>query len=207
VAQISALCAEIEQNTTSQIAVVMINSTEGISIEEYAGELFERWGIGQKDVDNGLLILVAVQDRTYRIEVGYGLEGVLNDAKVGRLGREFFVTNFQAGEYGKGIYEAVSVIGAELQGEPTIISGLKTEKINLEIFVLIIIFLAWSIPFILRLLARKYGKKVGSGNWMLWGLVIGNMFGRGRGGFGGGGFGGGGFGGGSSGGGGASGRF
>jgi uncharacterized protein len=207
VAQISSLCAEIEKNTTVQIAVVIINSTEGISIEEYATELFERWGIGQKDVDNGLLVLVAVQDKAYRFEVGYGLEGVLNDAKVGRLGREFFVPNFQAGTYGKGIYDAVFVIDAELQGEPTIISGLKTEQINPEIFVFAIIFIMWCIPFVLRLLAKKYGKKLESGNWLLWGLVIGNMFGRGRGGMGGGGFSGGGFGGGGSGGGGASGRW
>ena len=205
--QLTSLCADIEKNTTAQIAIVTINSLEGLPIEQYSIELAEKWGIGQADVDNGLLILIAVEDHEYRIEVGYGLEGILNDAKVGRIGRDLFVDNFRAGNYGEGIFLAVQAIGQELSGEESIISQATDDKTgNTDIILFIFIVLIWTLPWLLRSLAKKYGKKVGDNKWMLWGMTF-SMLGRGRGRFGGGGrlggggfggFGGGGFGGGGS---------
>ena len=88
VAQLDDICQQIEQKAHSQIAVVTINSLDGSDIDSYAVDLFKKWGIGSKASDHGVLILLAVQDRKYRIEVGYGLEPILPDGKVGGFGRE-----------------------------------------------------------------------------------------------------------------------
>jgi uncharacterized protein len=82
------ICQQIEQKGHAQIAVVTINSLDGSDIEGYAVDLFKKWGIGSKATDHGVLILLAVLDRKYRIEVGYGLEPILPDGKVGAIGRE-----------------------------------------------------------------------------------------------------------------------
>ena len=70
-----------ESSSGNEIAVVTIDSLEGITVEEYAVELFEKWGIGKAEEDNGVLFLIAIDDREMRIEVGYGLEGDLTDAQ------------------------------------------------------------------------------------------------------------------------------
>lgn len=87
-AQLDSICQQVDQQAHAQIAVVPINSLEGSDIESYAADLFKRWGIGYKSTDRGVLILVAVRDHRYRIEVGYGLEPILPDGKVGGFGRE-----------------------------------------------------------------------------------------------------------------------
>jgi uncharacterized protein len=88
VAQLDDLCQQIEQKAHAQIAVVTIHSLDGSDIESYAVELFKKWGIGSKSTDHGVLILLAAEDRKYRIEVGYGLEPILPDGKVGDIGRQ-----------------------------------------------------------------------------------------------------------------------
>jgi uncharacterized protein len=97
----------IEKATTVEIAIVMVDSLQGVSVEEYAVKLFEKWGIGKKGTDNGLLILVSKNDREYRIETGYGLEGTITDARANRIGREILEPNFKKGEYGNGLYSAL----------------------------------------------------------------------------------------------------
>jgi len=108
----------IEKATTVEIAIVTIDSLEGVSIEEYAVKLFEKWGIGKKSTDNGLLILVSKNDREYRIETGYGLEGTINAARAGRIGRDILEPNFKKGEYGEGLYEAVLEVKDLLSNNP-----------------------------------------------------------------------------------------
>ena len=88
VAQLDDICQQIEQKAHAQIAVVTINSLDGSDIDSYAVDSYKKWGIGSKATDHGVLILLAVQDRKYRIEVGYGLEPILPDGKVGGFGRE-----------------------------------------------------------------------------------------------------------------------
>ncbi|MBE0524676.1 MAG: TPM domain-containing protein [Methanosarcinales archaeon] len=119
---IAQLAAKIEKETTVEIAVVTIDSFEGESKEMYAVKLFERAGIGKKDKDNGLLILVAKQEREYRFEVGYGLEGIITDSMKVNIGERIIVPNFKNGEYGKGIYEAMLVIEGLLQGNEEVVS-------------------------------------------------------------------------------------
>ena len=87
IAQLTNICEQIDQKAHAQIAVVTINSLGGSDIDSYAVDLFKKWGIGSKSTDHGVLILLAVKDRKYRIEVGYGLEPILPDGKVGGFGR------------------------------------------------------------------------------------------------------------------------
>jgi len=86
--QLTTLCAEVDQKTQAQIAVVTVKSLDGRSIEDYSVDLATRLGIGPKKSDRGVLILVATDDHKYWTSVGYGLEPILPDGKVGTFGRE-----------------------------------------------------------------------------------------------------------------------
>jgi uncharacterized protein len=94
----------LEQKTTAQVLVLTVQSLDGQSIEEFAFNTKEKWKLGQKGKDNGVLVVVALKDRKYRLEVGYGLESVLPDSLVGSIGREYFVPYFRQGDYSTGIY-------------------------------------------------------------------------------------------------------
>src|SRR6201999_1517593 len=85
---LNALCLEVQQKTGAQIAVVTIKTLEDQPVEDFAVDLFKRWGVGAKGADRGVLVLLAAQDHKYRVEVGYGLEAILPDGKVGGFGRE-----------------------------------------------------------------------------------------------------------------------
>src|SRR6058998_3551863 len=98
IAQLDNICQQIDQKAHAQIAVVTINSLDGSDIETYAVDLFKKWGIGAKATDRGVLILYAIQDRRARIEVGYGLEPILPDGKVGGFQREA-IPLLRAGNY------------------------------------------------------------------------------------------------------------
>ncbi len=100
----------LEQKTSSEIAVVTINSLGEMSVEEYANKLFKEWGIGQAKQDNGVLVLVAPNDRKMRVEVGYGLEGVLPDGLAGEVIRNRFTPKFKSNDYSGGIKDGVARI-------------------------------------------------------------------------------------------------
>jgi uncharacterized protein len=85
VARLNAMLADLAARTGAEMAVVVIKSLDGLSVEEAAVKLFEMWGIGKKDKDTGLLFLWSTGDRRLRLEVGYGLEGALPDGKVGAI--------------------------------------------------------------------------------------------------------------------------
>jgi len=114
---LEALITSIEKDTGAEIAVVTVDTLQGITIEEYAVELFEKWGIGKAEEDNGLLILVASTERKVRIEVGNGLEGIITDLEAGRIIDETIVPSFKEGEYSRGIYDAVVTISNQVYGE------------------------------------------------------------------------------------------
>ena len=107
-AEINARLDQLEQKTSSEIAVVTIESLEGVSVEEYANRLFKEWGIGQAKQDNGVLVLVAPNDRAMRIEVGYGLEGVLPDGLAGEVIRDQFTPKFRNNDYSGGVRDGVT---------------------------------------------------------------------------------------------------
>ena len=121
---------ELEQKTSAQVAILTVNSLEGQSLEEFSlGIAHDKWKLGQKGKDNGLLLVVALNDRKYRIEVGYGLEGILPDSLVGGIGRQYLVPNFRKGDYSSGIYDAALVIANEIANDAGVtISGLPAIK-------------------------------------------------------------------------------
>jgi uncharacterized protein len=104
--KIELLATEVEQKTGAQIAVVTVNSLEGQTRDDYAVDLYKHLGIGTKGKDNGVLILIAPKDRQYKIEVGYGLEPVINDARAGDVGRDMVP------DLRKGDYSAAALTGA-----------------------------------------------------------------------------------------------
>ena len=94
---------ELENKTDAQIVVVTISSLEGRSLEEYATELFRQWGIGDEKKNNGVLLLCAVEDRQFRVEVGYGMEGDLPDGKTGRMQDIYIIPLLQENKFDEGI--------------------------------------------------------------------------------------------------------
>lgn len=105
-----------ENQTTNQVAVLTVNSLQGESIESFAIQVFESWKLGQKGKDNGVLVLIAPQERRMRIEVGYGLEGSLTDLEAGRIIRNIMAPRFKAGDFNGGIEKAVQAIVGQLEG-------------------------------------------------------------------------------------------
>ena len=99
---------QLEQRTSSEIAVVTVPSLDGVPIEDYAVRLFKEWGIGQAQTDNGVLVLVAPNEREMRIEVGYGLEGILPDGLAGQIIRENFTPRFRDNDYDGGIRDGLN---------------------------------------------------------------------------------------------------
>jgi uncharacterized protein len=211
--QLTALCTELDQKAQAQIAVVTVKSLDGRPIEDYSIDLATRLGVGPKASNSGLLILLAVDDHRYRFEVGYGLESILPDGKVGGFGREA-VPYLRGNNYGAALLlmtrRVADVIAADrgvtLSGRappPGSDGGEASRKIRPILPVLFVLFIVYGI---IRAISRGTGSR-GGGWWigpMMGGGIRGGGWGGGSGG-GGGGFGG--FGGGSFGGGGASGGW
>lgn len=207
VTQLNNICLQVDQKAHAQIAVATIKSLDGSDIESYAVDLFKQWGVGSKSTDHGVLILVAVQDHRYRIEVGYGLEPILPDGRVGGIGREA-VPYLRQNNFTQAVAlmtdRVADVIaqdaGVQLTGfNSPPAENEKTEPVSVGAVVLLIVIILIVLLTPLRRL-------------LFWFLLFGGRGGgfggySGGGGFGGGGGGFGGFGGGSSGGGGASGSW
>ena len=110
--------AQFEQQTGDQVAVLTVDSLDGEAIEDYANKVGRAWALGQKGKDNGVLLLVARQDRRMRIEVGYGLEPVLTDLQTKVIQDEVIIPYFKKGDFGGGIEAGVDAILSTLQGKP-----------------------------------------------------------------------------------------
>jgi len=212
--QLTALCTEVQQKAQAQIAVVTIKSLQGRSIEDYSIDLATRLGIGPKSSNRGVLILFAVDDRQYRIEVGYGLEAILPDGKVGAIGREA-VPYLRAANYDAAVFlmtrRVADVIAADrgvtLSGSVPASPDSEGQGRSLTTGQIFLLFFAVFVVYsIIHRASRGGPNRFGGGGWWIPPIVGG---GWGGGGFGGGGGGGGfgGFGGGSFGGGGASGSW
>lgn len=105
---------DLDNKTTAQVTVLTVNSLEGQTIEDYSLAVLRQWGIGNKEKNNGVLIVVAVKDRQSRIEVGYGLEGVLPDGKTGRIQDKYMLPYFRQNDYSKGILNAYAAVAATI---------------------------------------------------------------------------------------------
>jgi uncharacterized protein len=109
-AELEALSAAVDKETTVEIAVATVTSLDDLSVEEFARRLFNSWGIGKKDRNNGVLVLVAPNSRTMRIEVGDGLNAILPDDLAESVLQEDFLTRFRDGNYQLGIVSGVNRI-------------------------------------------------------------------------------------------------
>jgi uncharacterized protein len=213
--ELTRLCTEVDQEAKAQIAVVTIKSLDGDAVEDFANHLFQKWGVGYKGTDRGVMVLLATADHKYWTEVGYGLEPILPDGKVGGFGRDMGPL-LRQGDYNSAVLQMVSQIAEVIAQDshvslvslaqshaaaPPVGEGQELHLTTGQIIVLLIILIV-AAPILLKLLGPLF----------LLSLLTGGM-GRGKsgswggGGFGGGGGGFGGFGGGSSGGGGAGGGW
>ncbi len=197
-----------QQLTTEQVVVVTVPNLQGISIEDYGYQLGRHWGIGQKDKDNGALLIVARDDRKVRIEAGYGLEGRLTDAQSSVIINQIITPAFKKGDFVGGITRGteaiIQVLGGDPLAEPAtsaaagdVASGSTLQSVGFLILFLIFVFISMS--------GGGGGGRSGRAGYI--GVILGGLSGlgsRGGGGSGGGGFSGGG---GSFGGGGASGSW
>lgn len=113
--QLESQLAALEQRKGAQLAILMIPSTGDESIEEYAVRAFEQWKLGRKGVDDGVLLVVAKNDRALRIEVGYGLEGTITDVQAGRIIRETMIPHFRNGDFAGGIQAGVDSLIALIE--------------------------------------------------------------------------------------------
>src|ERR1700739_189597 len=150
--QLEALCAEREQKTGAQMAIVTVKSLNGDEIQPYANDLFKQLGVGQKKQDNGVMLLVAPNEPKYWTEVGYGLEPIINDARAGDAGR-LMVPYFRQGDYNRGIAAATWKLatyiaddkGVKLTGAPQLRPAARKEDGNLGLWIflgiLLLIFL------------------------------------------------------------------
>jgi uncharacterized protein len=218
--RLESLCAEVEQKTGAQMAIVTVHSLDGESVEEYAVDLYKQLGIGSKKDNRGVLLLLSPGEHKYRIEVGYGLEPVINDARAGDTGRSM-LPFLRQGNYDEAVFTAAWQLakfiaddrGVSLSASPppqaTESGGDNSSSGSPFPAFLLFFLLIGLINWAFRKTSRRGGRR--HGGW--W---IGPMIGGGGGGWSGGGFGGssggfsggfGGFGGGMSGGGGASGSW
>jgi uncharacterized protein len=198
---------ELEQKTGAQYIVLTVLSTSGLPIEQFAIELAEKWKLGVKGKDNGMLFVLAKNDRRWRFEVGYGLEGFVTDQYCSRIGRNVLVPHLKKGDYSRGIYEAnlqivqriASEAGVSLTGMPNVTPApVRDRRRGLPC--------CSALPFLIFLLLIFGGAGRGMGWWFFLPFMMGGFGGHGgygrSGSFGGGSFGGGfgGFGGGMGGG-------
>ena len=211
---LNGILQELEQKTGAQYIILTVKTTEGVPIQQFSIELTDKWKLGQKGKDNGMLFVLAAADRKYWFNTGYGLEGFITDQYCGQVGREVLVPFLKKGDYGKGIYQANLQIvqriakqsGVVLTGMPKLKSvpgrlrrrGLPCGALPL-LLLMVILFSGrgrgMGMLFFLPLMLGGFG---GVGGYGRSGSYGGGSFGGGSGGFGGGmggGFGGGGAGG------------
>lgn len=186
--KINSLGTKLAAKTKAQIVVLTVKSLEGASLEEYALAVLRHWGIGDKALNNGVLMLVAVNDRQSRIEVGYGLEGALNDAKTGMIQDSYMIPYFSTGDYNQGVwngYQAlVSITAAEYNTDiSTDAKAVKTQSVQeqswwdtlpwwaqlaiaagmLGLFIVDWVFFGGSITYLILSLLRSRGGGGGGG--------------------------------------------
>jgi len=202
------LSKELKQKTGAEVVVVTVKSLNGMDYTDYSVRLFEKWGIGGKGKDNGILIFNAVDVRKIRIEVGYGLEGILPDGLVGEIRDKYLIPSLKQNDFDSGLSlglaAVASIIAADAKVKLTGNYSALTQNRNqrgrkrgggISIFKIMMLFFVVS-----SLLGRGRGRRGRRGGGLLGGLLLMSMLGGGHrgyhsGGFGGGGFGGGGFGG------------
>ncbi len=202
-ARLDSSLRELEEKTTAQMVILTVPSLNGESLEDLSLRTAEKWKLGQKGKDNGVLFIIAMQERKYRFEIGYGLDRVLPDSLVGSIGRSYLVPNFRNGDFSKGIADTAFAIintiaaaeGVTLTGTPVPERSYSNRQHKIGLFhglVLLFLLIAAVILFIRHpalflLLFLSSGRGGWSGGGGFGGGDSGGFGGGGGGGFGGGG--------------------
>lgn len=176
---IAALSAH-EKKSSDQIVVATINSLRGENLEEYSNLLFREWKLGQAGENNGVLLLVSKEDRKIRIEVGYGLEGTLTDAKSKLIIDNIIVPKFKTGNFSRGIVDGANMIVGVLEGDAVELRSrakrnFQSKKDDFDWFKLAFIIIWGTLffgPLALSILAPMFGEKLGPGHYKWLGIEI-----------------------------------
>jgi len=172
--------SSVEKETGAEIAVVTVKSLDGMSIEDYASRLFEKWGIGKKDKDNGVLFLTASDERKVRIEVGYGLEAIITDARAGRILDNEVLPAYKRGDYEAGIIAGVNAIegyirsGVPPGSDEEAYSGPSEDLGFFGLIFIGFIFLSYLVSYMSRTKSIWLGGVVGALAGVGLGALIGN---------------------------------
>jgi uncharacterized protein len=166
VEQLNDLLLEYETETSNQFAVLIISSLEGEDLETYSIEVASTWALGQEGKDNGLLLLVALEERRLRIEVGYGLEGVLTDAFCGRVIDNTIVPYFKNEQYFEGItaglLDLIRQTGDEFRPDPTLEPAESSNRVGAYLFLILPFFMIIVVSIFLgrnRAFSRLFKKR------------------------------------------------
>jgi uncharacterized protein len=197
--KISGYLEAVETQAGPQIAVLTVPSLEGESLEAFSIRVTDQWRLGDADRNDGVLLLVAVEEKMIRLEVGYGLEGNLTDIKSGFIIREIIQPRFRAGDFDGGILAAVQTIGGIVTNEadisPQALADAKRQQSRSEGGAASNFF-AFAVIIFLSMIFRGRRRGGSFGSALMWGAILGSTAGRRRGGYSRGGFSSGGFGGG-----------
>ena len=166
-----------QKSTTNEIAVAVILSLQDDTIENFAVKLFEDWGIGSKEKDNGVLILVAIEDRKMRIETGYGVEGYLTDAQASWIINDIMKPAFRNNDYYFGVNGAVDKIMAALGGEELPSASKTNNSAATDLLFSFIWFGGFFIVILASILGRSKSWWVGGIVGAVFGLIIGAFLG------------------------------
>ncbi len=203
VQQLESQLAAHETQTKQQFALLIVPSLGDEPIEDYGVRVFESWKLGEKKISNGCLVVVAVAEHKVRIEVGYGLEGVLTDLFTGRVIRQIIAPGFRNQAYDQALLQAMNVLMAQAQGEAGDAANQGEQDApprggRLHAALLLLLLVVFGFPALWAFMGFGQGPRGGPRGGGFGGGGFGGG-GFGGGGFGGGGFGGGGFGGGGGG--------
>lgn len=175
ITQLENKLVQLEQTKGSQIAILIVPTTQPETIEQFSIRVVDQWKLGRKGVDDGVLLLVAKDDRTVRIEVGYGLEGVIPDAIANRIINEYIVPAFKQGDFFGGIDQAVQKISGLIQGEP--LPEPKQTSSSEESWMPLLIIGVVVVGSVLRMIfGRMMGASAAAGLAGIAGMVLGGLF-------------------------------
>ncbi|MGP5102863.1 TPM domain-containing protein [Psychrobacter celer] len=183
--RLEAQLKSIYQQGLAQAAVVIVPTTNGLPIFDYALQVAEKWQLGDQDIDDGLLMVVAVNDRNMYVLTGYGLEGVLPDAAVNRIIREDITPLFKQNNYGAGILAGVDALKTRLSADPEVLARADAQaaersaqqggdEVPSPIFLFIMAMIFGS--FITNIFGRVFGSILTAGGFFAGSLALGGGF-------------------------------
>ena len=174
--ELEAYLSAVNNQTGVQVAVLTVPSLDGDAIEDFSIRVAEKWKLGQADKDNGALLVVSIEDRSLRIEVGYGLEESLTDMKSGLIIRSVIVPYFKQGEYGSGIIAgAKNIVGIATSNAEIVSEQVRNPENDNSGSGSGIAGIIFVIVFILIMMAGRGRRGRGGSGGLLWGLLLGSM--------------------------------